>query len=92
MTDNGKKVLEVMKELEERDEKSENEWFEAKRITKLFQEKFGEISGRAKPVMTISGFLTHLKRENYVERQVSTDKLFAWWKLTKKGREAVDAA
>lgn len=89
MTDNGRKVLEVMKELERRDSKTGNVQFEAKRITKLFQEKFGEISGRAKPVMTISGFLTHLKRENCVERQASSDKLFAWWKLTPKGREAV---
>lgn len=90
MTENGRKVLETIIELEKRDKKSDNEWFEAKRITKIYQELFGELAGRAKPVMTVSGFLTHLKRLGYVERQETTDKMFAYWRITKKGRKALD--
>jgi hypothetical protein len=89
MTENGRKVLEVMVELEQKDSKTDNQWFEASRITKHYIERFGDLEGRAKPVMTISGFLTHLKRIGLVERQVSTDKMFAWWRRTPKGKEAL---
>lgn len=88
MTDNGRRVLEAMATLEERDAATENEWFEASRITKLLVEEFPKLFGsRAKPVMTTSSVLTHLKRERLVERQVSTDKMFAYWRRTTKGKE-----
>ena len=94
MTINGKRVIECMLELEERDAgTTENEWFEASRITKLFIKEFPNVlASRMKPVMTISGVLTHLKRERLVERQVSTDKKFAYWRVTNKGKEKFSAA
>ncbi len=92
MTDIGGKVLECMAELEERDAKTtESEWFEASRITKLFRERYDDLEDKASPVMALSGVLTHLKRERLVERQVSTDKKFAWWRRTSKGKESISA-
>jgi DNA-binding MarR family transcriptional regulator len=44
---------------------------------------------RAKPVMTVSSYLTHLKREGLVERQASSDKRVAWWRITEKGEKAL---
>lgn len=93
MTNKAKMVLEAMAILEERDAgTTENEWFEASRISKLLVELHPEIFGELEnPVMTTSSVLTHMKRERLVERQVSTDKKFAWWRRTSKGKELVSA-
>lgn len=82
MTDKARQVLAVMARLEERDAKTENDWFEASRIAKLYSEIFEEIS-----TMQVSAVLTHAKRERLVERQAATDKKFAWWRRTTKGKE-----
>jgi hypothetical protein len=79
-----------MEELEERDSATtENEWFEASRITKLYCERFDDLEDKSSAVMAISGVLTHLKRERLVERHVSTDKKFAWWRRTSKGKNVL---
>lgn len=92
MTDIGRRVLECMAVLEERDaDTSGNEWFEANRITKLYREKFDDLKDKASPVMALSGVLTHLKKERLVERQAATDKKFAWWRRTSKGKEINNA-
>lgn len=92
MTDIGRKVLECMDKLEERDAKTtENVWFEASRITKLFRELFDDLEDKPSPVMAVSGVLTHLKRERLVERHASTDKKSAWWRRTSKGKESIRA-
>lgn len=86
MTDNGRRVLKVMIDLEKRDVATDNAWFEASRIAKHFTAQFGETT-----TMQISAILTHMKIERLVERQAATDKKFAWWRMTTKGRESADA-
>lgn len=86
MTDNGRRVLKVMLDLEKKDAATENEWSEASRIAKHYSEQFGEIT-----TMQASSFLTHMRRERLVERHAGADKKFAWWRLTTKGRELADA-
>lgn len=91
MTENGKKTLECVIALERKKPKRDG-WFEAKEITEIYEGKYPEdLEDRSSPVMTISSYLTHLKREGLMERLASKDKLFAWWAITKKGRRAVDA-
>lgn len=89
MTDNGRRVLNIMFELEQKDAGSDNTWFEASRIAKHFREKFPQMG--IVTTMTISAILTHMKREHLVERHAGSDKKFAWWRMTTKGREAADA-
>lgn len=85
MTDNGYKTMKILLKLTEAaEEKDKEAWFTASQITKKFRLK------RAKPVMTISSYLTHLKREGLVERKASSDKKQAWWSLTKKGRKQIE--
>lgn len=90
MTENGHKTMRVLLRLTESDEKkkdpSHDGWFTAAEITKKFRLK------RTKPVMTVSSYLTHLKRGGLVERRASSDKQQAWWRLTKKGRNEIEEA
>lgn len=87
MTNKARQVIVVMARLEERDDKTGNDWFEASRIAKLYTEIFEEIT-----TMQISAILTHMKRERLVERQAATDKKFAWWRRTTKGKEVVNVS
>lgn len=87
MTTNGKRTLEVLTELEDA-YPDEEIGFTASDITK----KFKNLPTRNAPVMTVSSYLTHLKRQGLVDRQSSSDKTTAWWKTTKAGREAIRAA
>lgn len=84
LTTNGKQTLEVMAELE-KESPDEEIGFTALEITK----KFKDLPDRLAPVMTVSSYLTHLKREGYVERISSSDKTTAWWARTDKGKEAI---
>lgn len=87
MTINGRRTLEVLVELE--GEQPEEEFgFTASEITKRYLKKF-DLPARNAPVMTISSYLTHLKRQDHVERTQSSDKTTAWWKSTSEGREAL---
>lgn len=86
MTPNGRKCLEIMRDLEGANPDQEG-WFEAQDIT----DRFPGLENRGKPVMTVSSYLTHLKHKGYVERAASSDKLSAWWRMTTKGRKALDA-
>lgn len=88
MTNNGRRVLTIMFELEKKDVDTENTWFEASRIAKHFGDRYPQMHPTT---MQISAFLTHMKSERLVERHAGPDKKFAWWRLTTKGREAVDS-
>lgn len=89
MTDSGRRVINVMMELEKRDVATDNAWFEASRIAKLYRETFPDLG--IVTTMSISAILTHMRREKLVERHAGPDKKFAWWRLTTKGRELADA-
>lgn len=86
MTANGRRTLEVLIELEE--EQPEEEFgFTASEITKRYMEKF-DLPARNAPVMTVSSYLTHLKRQDLADRTQSSDKTTAWWRATDQGKEA----
>lgn len=84
MTPQGRRCLQILVDLEKRypDEKV---GFTASDITVQFK----DLPERDKPVMTVSSYLTHLKRSGLVERRVSSDKTTAWWSSTPKGRKSL---
>lgn len=90
MTSNGRRCLEIIAELE-RDVPDNDGYFMADSITDRYLKKYDDLKDRTKPIMTVSSYLTHLKRQGYVKRLASSDKLFAWWGLTKQGRKALAA-
>jgi hypothetical protein len=83
MTENGRRCLQILVDLEERF--PDPQGFTAEDITV----QYDDLPKRAKPVMTISSFLTHLKRLGYVTRKPSSDKTIAWWSSTELGRRAL---
>lgn len=88
MTNNGKQVLLILLDLEERyPEDAKLGGFTASDITTQFK----GLPERRSPVMTVSSYLTHLKRDGYVKRKPSGDKTTAWWGLTAKGRRMARA-
>lgn len=86
MTPAGRQVAHILFALMGRFPSKEG-WFTAKEVAEHFQ----GLEDRAKPVMTVSSYLTHLRRSGYVEYRAAADKQTAWWRLTNKGRRAVDA-
>ena len=86
MTPKGKKALAILMDLEER-YPGRTEGFTAREITDEWQKIHGDLGSRGKPVMTVSSYLTHLKRPGYVTRQAASDKTIAWWKSTERGRK-----
>jgi hypothetical protein len=87
MTPAGRQAAEILLALMGRYPGKEG-WFTAREVA----EHFPGLEGREKPVMTVSSYLTHLKRSKYVERRAAADKQQAWWRLTDKGRRALDAS
>jgi hypothetical protein len=86
MTPNGREALRILVDLEEKNP-GRIEGFTAAEITA----QWTDLPDRGKPVMTVSSYLTHIKRPGYVTRTASSDKTIAWWKSTKKGREYLAA-
>lgn len=85
MTPNGLQTLRAMVRCEE-DSQQGRKKFTAEEIA----EHFDGLPDRRNPVMTISSYLTHLKRSGHVRREASSDKTIAWWDMTTKGRKAIE--
>jgi hypothetical protein len=82
LTDNGIKTLVILCDLE-REHPDRREGHTASEVA----DRFDGLPPREKPVMTISSYLTHLKKTGHVKRKVSSDKMTAWWATTAKGRK-----
>jgi hypothetical protein len=81
MTTNGKKTLVALYRCEQ--EADGRKKFTAEEVV----ERFEDPPARRNPVMTISSYLTHVKRSDHVKREASSDKTIAWWELTPAGRK-----